>query len=94
VGVPLGSAAGPIRLVNKVGVLVNKVGATIGNKVGTVVAGKLWKGCPKTGFGIGCNMLNLILWNYHFLSFECNSHISMLRCINSLFKTSKINEIL
>ena len=40
-GVPNGSAVGPIKLVDEVGVSVDKVAATIDDKVGTAAVGKL-----------------------------------------------------
>ena len=76
-GVPNGSAVGPIKLDDKVGVSVDKVAATIDDKVGTAAVGKLQKRCPNIGFGIYYNMLHLILWNYCLLTFEHNSHMSV-----------------
>jgi len=83
-GVPNGSAVGPVKLVNEVGVpvdevgvSVDKVGATIDDKVGTAAVGKLQKRCQNIGFGIYYNMFHSILWNYHPLTSECNSHMSV-----------------
>ncbi len=46
-GVPNGSAVGPIKLVDEVGVSVDKVAATIDDKVGTAAVGKRVKKMSK-----------------------------------------------
>jgi len=67
VEVPIGSTVGPIRLVDEVGILVNKVGATIGNKVGTAVVGKTAKKMSK-------------YWHWHWLQYAPLDTVELSSC--------------